>query len=452
MPDNVDDANVRHRGNENEEEDGRILGAMARMERATSNVNVKDFDSKKDDFEKWVSLFEKAVMLATNVRERNQASELYKLWLPLKLDEHARGLLDTIDANATWDNTKNELTNKLIDPQDKIRWQSKLITVKWDGSETIYALSNRIIRAVNKYERDMPQACKDREYFNRFLQAFKKPMRRFINACCPIDERTLESAIEAAQRYLLANADGEESEDRAEESQKAVTFASGNLNPDRATSLETAMAGMTTAMEQMAVSVRKQTKMYEKTQSDVRDLSDRMSALERDRKNNRSRDQSRDRYNNRSTSRDRDRNRSRDRYDDRDRRRSRDRYNDRPRTPSRDRDYRRSDNRRDDNRDSGRRDNDRDNDRRDNRRDDRRDRDRDDRRDNDSRRDNNSRRSDRRDNDRGNGDRNRNSNGYNAAILTEDEASDDDDNTGSQSTDGSAGSRNDQSSNSNRGN
>ena len=55
-----------------EDADGReALGAAAPIRRykAATSINVKDFDSQKDEFERWVLRFEKAVKLATNMRD-----------------------------------------------------------------------------------------------------------------------------------------------------------------------------------------------------------------------------------------------------------------------------------------------------------------------------------------------------------------------------------------------
>ena len=421
-----------------EGDDAGLLVGNQRRERAASSINVKDFDSTKDDFEEWIILFEKAVKLATGATGDRQEI-LYKEWLPLKLDAHARGLHRDIDEIATWAHTKNALASSLIDPQEKCRWQEKLVTVTWDGKENIQALANRVKRSVDKYNRDMPRVYKEREYFDRFLAAFKKPMRKFIKLGCPLDDRTLDTALEAAQRYQLAHAD-ELGADEAEGEAKSVTFASGNFNPDRATSLETCMAGISTQLEGLAVTVRKS---HEKTQSEVRSLGDRVKALEKDndRRRDRSRNSSYDRGDyRRSDDRNRQRTPSYDRRRD-DRSLSRDRRNGDRRGDNR-RNDRDADRRRDNQGDSRRRDDDRggnrrrDDDRRDNRRrdDDRGgNRRRDDDRDGNRRRDNDRTRDNRGRDDRRSGG---NGNSYNAAVVTEDENSSGEENSSADETGG----------------
>ena len=64
------------------------------------SINCNDFDSKKDDFERWVRKFEKAVKMATDTRDGDdQLHYLYKEWLPLKLDDDATAHLDTLDVD-----------------------------------------------------------------------------------------------------------------------------------------------------------------------------------------------------------------------------------------------------------------------------------------------------------------------------------------------------------------
>ena len=358
-------------------------------ERAASKINVKDFDSKNDDFEKWVKLFEIAVKLATNaVGDRRQI--LYKEWLPLKLDDHARGLHETIDEQSTWEEIKNQLATDLIDPQEQAKWQDGIITVKWDGTESILSLANQVKRLVDKYERDMPRQYKEREYFDRFLAAFKKPMRRFIKMACPTDDRSLDTAMEAAQRYQLAHADGD-TDERGTGSQKSVSFNAGILHADRATSVEKSMAEISTQLENLSITFHKSN---EKIQSEIRSLSDRIAKLEES--DRRRRERSLDnRSSTQSTSQDRDGyRRSNDHsQDDRENRRE-----DRRRDDRRDGDDRRNDRRRDYDR---RQDDDR---HRDNRRQDS-DRHRDNRRRDDDRHRDDRRRDDRRRDDRSQDDR-----------------------------------------------
>ena len=66
------DVNGGHLPLRGEDADGReALGAAAPIRRykAATSINVKDFDSQKDEFERWVLRFEKAVKLATNMRD-----------------------------------------------------------------------------------------------------------------------------------------------------------------------------------------------------------------------------------------------------------------------------------------------------------------------------------------------------------------------------------------------
>ena len=69
--DEGDDAHRRANGN------GLLAQAPARIEKPASSINCKDFRSDIDDFEQWVTKFERAVKLATNVRDNDQLYYLY---------------------------------------------------------------------------------------------------------------------------------------------------------------------------------------------------------------------------------------------------------------------------------------------------------------------------------------------------------------------------------------
>ena len=226
----------------------------SRLERGASSINVRDFHPDQDDFEQWVKLFEKAVKLATNVRDIAALRDLFLEWLPLKL--HATAYVTYLQATkTTWPALKEELIGLFIDPQERYKWQAKFTTLKWDGKESFHNLAARVVQAVNKYDKEMPDEYKVREYFFRFRNAFKKPMRRIIDMGCPANNRTLEMAKEVALRYQLSTADDDG--EATDGDPKGVALASANLHPDHATSIETAIAGITTRLENLSVSVRR---------------------------------------------------------------------------------------------------------------------------------------------------------------------------------------------------
>ena len=230
--------------------------APARREKATHSINCHDFDSAKHDFERWVLKFEKAVMLAANLREEDADTleVLYKQWLPLKLDETASSHLDNVAAGASWEDTKTQLEDLLIDPHEKMRWRSRQWTIKWDGKESIHMLATRVTRHVDKYDKHLPADVREQEYFNRFRSAFKKPFMRVIDMNCPEGHQTIDEAKGAVMRYQLANADDDSAD--AGDPYRSVKFAGASLQPDRATGIESAIAALGTKIEDLAISLR----------------------------------------------------------------------------------------------------------------------------------------------------------------------------------------------------
>ena len=242
-----------------------------RHERGASSINVRDFRPDEDDFEHWVLLFEKAVKLATNVREKQALYDLFLEWLPLKLHSTAYATYRQAKST-TWPTLKEELIGLFIDPQERYKRQANHTTIKWDGKESFHHLAARIIQTVDKYDKGMPDVYKVREYFLRFRSAFKKPMRRVIDMGCPASNRTIEMAKEVALRYQLSLAD-DDGEAGDADPLKGAVFANANLHPDRARNLEKAMTGITTHLESLAFSLRQM-------EDRLGDIEDRVNLLE----------------------------------------------------------------------------------------------------------------------------------------------------------------------------
>ena len=253
-------------GDENDQRrQAQVAQAAPRTERAASSINCKDFCSDVDDFEQWVVKFERAVKLATNVRDDTQLYYLYKEWLPLKLDEPAYAIW-LLTTKTRWPDLREELIGLLVDPQEKYKWQAKLTTIKWDGKESFHALASRVKRAVNKYDKEMSQEYKNREYFFRFRAAFKKPMRRCIDMGCSQNNRTIEAAKDIALRYQITTADDDGNNQNDAEDPRGATFSNANLHYDKASNIEILLTEITTKLDNLEVALQ--------------DVGDRLSALE----------------------------------------------------------------------------------------------------------------------------------------------------------------------------
>ena len=194
-------------------------------------------------------------MMATNTREDDvDAVEfLYKQWLPLKLDETASSHLESIEVDE-WPEIKEQLSELLIDPHERMRWRARQTTIKWDGKESLHTLATRIVRAVDTYDSHLPADVRNYEYFTRFRAAFKKTLMRVIDMNCPEGAQTIEEAKKAVMRYQLASANDEEAD--SGDPYKAVAFAAVHLHPDRASGLESSIAALGTKIEDLAISIR----------------------------------------------------------------------------------------------------------------------------------------------------------------------------------------------------
>ena len=259
-----------------------------RVERPTSSIAVDKFRSGVDDFEEYGEILERGIKVATNVRDATELGLLCKDWLPLKLDAPALAVLRQANVAADWKDLKEELIALLVDPQEKYKWQARLTTIKWDQKESFHALASRVRRAVNKFDKDMPQEFKEREYYQRFCDALPKYYRSAIHMGCAPTERNIENAKELALRAQIACAEpnGESKSVTFEDTGFAAASMDDPSGGDRVSGVERSLAAILTTVEGIAAGQRR--------------LEDRIVALE---ERNRIEDQarnSRSRYQNSS--------------------------------------------------------------------------------------------------------------------------------------------------------
>ena len=228
-----------------------MAAALSSSDNDAPAINIKEFNSEQDDFERWVKRFEKAVKLSTTRRDDLSLHELYKEWLPLKLDDAANTFLEQLDtATLEWPAIKSRMEDLLIDPHQKLKWRTKQTTIKWDGKESIHMLKARVVRDVNKYDKHMPQEVKDEEYFVRFRAAFRKTLRRVIDMNCAEERRTIDFAKDAIMRYLMTGDDKDE--------ERTGSFCGASLDPDRLSTVEDSLAAVSEQLEDITISLRAQ--------------------------------------------------------------------------------------------------------------------------------------------------------------------------------------------------
>ena len=242
-------------------------------ERATSSIGCDKFDSEVDDFDDWVGLFERAVKLATNGTD---LPKLYKEWLPLKLDKTAYTAYNNCDLTKTWDELKTQLKELLVDPTAQYQWQARHLTVTWDGVESFHSLAARVKRSVNKYDKEMGEEYKKREYFFRFKEALPdEPYQTAIDIGIPTDKRTIEAAKEMALRTQLTQVN--------KKAAGKLTLAAASIHEDRAAGIEASLSGISTQLETIASHCRKTDEKITRVDEKVTKLDDRVRALENDR-------------------------------------------------------------------------------------------------------------------------------------------------------------------------
>ena len=355
---------------------------MVNPARGHSSIGCENFKSGVDDFDEWIEVFERAVKLTTNA-SGDELRNLYKEWLYLKLDKEAYSILKQCDANLDWNALKAKLKTLLTDPQEKYKWKSKRFTIKWDKVESFQSLAARIVRAVDKYDKDLPEDVRKNEYFFRFREALTKPYQDAIDMGCSENNRTLEDAKDLALRAQMTQIPTEGDGPRALNFAAADMGTLGAMGDDRIAAIERNQASIMTSLETLNSTLRSfGSRLEDLERASGRGRYDRGRSYSRDRDRGRwdrdysrgrsprgysprySRDQSRDqgrgnrygrspddrrRYDSSSRGqyhsqsrersyRDRDQDRNRDRDQDRNRDRDQTRDRDRVRDPNRNQD------------------------------------------------------------------------------------------------------------------
>ena len=213
-------------------------------ERSASNIPVDPYVPGKD-FNAWVKRFEEAVQVATKVTEPGRLAALYKLWLPLKLDDHTCTLFRKC-TDAEWDRMKTELKNLMVDPQDRYEWRSGRLKVTWDGKESFHVYESRVKCAVDTYE-DPPRPT---DYFHVFKKGLPEKYAEAIDLGA--NAETIEEAKRVAIRYHTAQSNkGSEG--------KSVSFTGASMSDDRLKAIELSLQGMSVKVDNFDSNLRKVT-------------------------------------------------------------------------------------------------------------------------------------------------------------------------------------------------
>ena len=207
-------------------------------ERGASSIPCDDFQSGKDDFEAWIERFQAAVDVATNA-PAGRKNALYLQWLPLKLDDEARAVLKQVPTGTDYTNTINLMKDLLIDEFEVYKWKAMKSQILWDGKESFQALSTRVKRAVDKYEKELPADSKEWAYFFRFRAALPEIYQDYIDVGLPKDSKTIDNAKQLALRVQMTQRDKSSEE-------KQVPFTGAAMNDDRIHALEMQMAELKT--------------------------------------------------------------------------------------------------------------------------------------------------------------------------------------------------------------
>ena len=191
-----------------------------------------------DDFDQWVIRFEMAVGLAYTVNEPakiDKKKQLCMEWLPLMIDDATWNTYSGITA-ATWEKTKQQMSQLLVDPMEKYDYFAGRNQIVWDGEESFQFLVSRIKAKVDKY---YEETARRREYFQRFRSALSKypEYLKVIDIGCG-DNWDVEEAKKIAGRLRIAEGD------RAAPAAPNAVPLTEAMSGDRASSIEDTLHGM----------------------------------------------------------------------------------------------------------------------------------------------------------------------------------------------------------------
>ena len=203
-------------------------------EKAATSIPVEQFQTGKD-FDEWIEMFESAVVVATKVTDPARKLVLYKIWLPLKLDEQARMAYKGCTSGG-WEDLKKELSGMLVDPSEKCAWRSGKKKIVWDGKQPLPLYAMSIKKAVKRYH-DPPR---EYDYYEAFKLGLPADYQENIDVGATAE--TIEEALRVAQKIHISRLNRNASETGA--AGKAVSFAGASMTEDRLKTLELNMQSM----------------------------------------------------------------------------------------------------------------------------------------------------------------------------------------------------------------
>ena len=211
-----------------------MAAAVEPEDEPTSSIPIETFNPEANDFQEWITLFEDAVVLATNVKKEARKKELFKLWLPLVLDDRTR-LVFRSCKEKDWKELKKELAKLLVDPQDRYEWRAGRLKITWDRNESFHVLAARVNRAIDKYEEE-PRPS---DYFHHFRSALPDDYIQAIDLGA--NEETIDEAMRVALRFRTAQS-GKKREPES-------TFTAASMSGDRMDDLECALERLSAKLE-----------------------------------------------------------------------------------------------------------------------------------------------------------------------------------------------------------
>ena len=233
-------------------------------EKASSSIPVETFRPEVDDFDEWIVMFENAVVLACNPLNDARKKELWRMWLPYKLDDSTRMIYNNC-VKQVWAERKAEFRSLLRSPEEKYRWRAGHTRLVWDGEDSFHVLATKVKRTLDR-NMDAPTQS---DYYHEFRNALPENYQEALD--WGQKEETLAEAKRLAFKFqsVLANKSGADAK-RGVVGGKTVGFVGASMSDDRLKTLELSLQSMSVA----------QAEAHSETKGLLTEMSKRMDRLD----------------------------------------------------------------------------------------------------------------------------------------------------------------------------
>ena len=189
-------------------------------------------------------MFQDAVVLACNPLSEARKKELWRMWLPYKLDSSTRMIYKNC-VKQQWAERMIEFKGLLRSPEEKYRWRAGHSKLVWDGEDSFHVLATKVKRSLDKNMEAPTQS----DYYHAFRNALPENYQESLD--WGQKEETLAEAKRLAFKFqsVLTNKPGTDAK-RGVVGGKTVGFVGASMSDDRLKALELSVQSLTVSVSE----------------------------------------------------------------------------------------------------------------------------------------------------------------------------------------------------------